>query len=468
MSTATSGGAKSFHRGIHPPHRKYTEAEPIQLFVPKENLLIPMAQHIGAPCEPVVKNRDEVKIGDKVADTDAFVSAPIHASINGVVGQPTMCMIPGGRRVPAILLKLPAEGEAVPADFLSDFLDRNWDGVEPTSYDPDEICTKIRASGIVGLGGATFPTFIKLKKNPDRPVDTVLLNGTECEPYLTNDHRLMLECPEGIVVGLQLALHATGAKRALICIEDNKPDAIASMRKAAAGRPGIEVTVCASKYPMGGERQLIPAVTGRTVPSAPKGLPLDVGVVVVNVATAHSIARAIVRDKPLTHRVVSVTGKGIAKPCNLLVPIGTLFADLFDACGGTTADAEKVLAGGPMMGPCVPNLDVPVVKGTGGITVMSKAEVARQEEKSCIRCGRCVDNCPLYLMPTKVYQAVKARNYELAADINMMACCECGCCGFVCPAQIPLPQYIRSGKNQWRVLVAQKKEQEALEKAKQD
>ncbi len=472
MSTASlpsSGGEMAFHRGIHPPHRKYTEAEQIQLFIPKDNLTIPMAQHIGAPCEPTVKTRDEVKLGDKVADTQAFVSAPIHSPINGVIGPAGVTAIPGGRRVPSITIKLPAEGEAIPADFLQTFLDRNWDGVEPTSYDPEQICTGIREAGIVGLGGATFPTFIKLKRDPNRLVDTILLNGTECEPYLTNDHRLMVECPEAIVVGLQIAMHAAGAQRGLICIENNKPDAIAVMRKIAADRPGIEVAVCAAKYPMGGERQLIPAVTGRTVPSAPTGLPLDVGVVVVNVATAHAIARAIVRNQPLTHRVVSIAGKGITKPSNLLVPIGTSFVELFAACGGTTPDALKVLAGGPMMGPCVPNLNVPVVKGTGGITVMTAAETTEQEERSCIRCGRCVENCPLHLMPTKLYQAIKHRDYEGASYYDLMACCECGCCGYVCPAQIPLPQYIRSGKNQWRVILQQKKEQEKLEQeAKKD
>ncbi len=454
-STTIARGVKSFARGIHPPHRKYTESAAIEPFAPTTDLVVPMAQHIGAACTPVVKAREEVAIGDKIADVDAFVSAPIHASINGVVGQGTICLLPLGRRVPALQLKLPKEGEAMPADFIKDFLDRNWSDVEPTRYDPDEICTKIRAGGIVGQGGATFPTYIKLKRNPERPVDTVLLNGAECEPYLTSDHRLMLECPEAIVVGLQLALQASGAQRGLICIENNKLDAIAVMREAVKGRPGLEVVECASKYPMGGERQLIPAVLGRAVPSAPKGLPLDVGVVVINVATAHSIARAVCRDKPFTHRVVSVTGRGVEKPGNYLVPLGTSFTDLItNGCGGVRSDAVKVIAGGPMMGPCVPHLDVPVVKGTGGITVMLAEETARWRESPCIRCGRCVDNCPLFLSPTKIAHAVKHRAYDVAAEYDMMACCECGCCSFVCPAQIPLPQYIRAGKNQWRVMQA--------------
>lgn len=451
-------GLKSFARGIHPPHRKhYSESAPIRLFVPKEELKIPMSQHIGAPCTPTVKPRQDVKLGEKIADVDAFISAPIHASVNGKTGAGTICLIPSGRRVPAVPIKPAADGEALPADFLEQFLDRNWADVEPTKYDAEDICQRIREGGIVGHGGATFPTYVKLKRNPQRPVDTVLLNGAECEPYLTADHRLMLECPEAIIVGLQLATYCAGAKRALICIEENKPDAIEAMRKAAQGRPGLEVVVCATKYPMGGERQLIPAVLGRVVPSAPKGLPLDVGVVVVNVATAHSIARAVVRGLPLTHRVVTVTGGGINSPANWLVPLGTMLSELIQASGGATEGAVKVLAGGPMMGPTVPNLNVPIVKGTGGFTVMREDETVRRRESACIRCGRCIDNCPLYLSPTKIAHAVKYRDYEMANRYDMNACCECGCCAFICPAEIPLAQYIRAGKNQWRVIQSQQK-----------
>jgi len=451
-------GLKSFPRGIHPPHRKeYSETLPIRPYVPKGELLVPMAQHIGAACTPVVKARQEVTYGEKIADAEAPVSAPIHASVNGKTGGGAVALLPAGRRVPALPISPAADGKALPENFLEDFLDRNWDGVEPTGYEPEAICEAIRQGGIVGLGGATFPTYIKLKRNPQRPVDTLVLNGCECEPYLTADHRLMLECPEAIVVGLQLAAHAAGVSRSIIAIEENKPDAIEAMRQAAAGRPGLEVMVCATKYPMGGERQLIPAVLDRAVPSAPKGLPLDVGVVVVNVATAHSIARAVVRGKPLTHRVVSVTGGGVSQPANLLVPVGTRFSELIEECGGTRETACKVVAGGPMMGPTIPHLDVPVVKGTGGITVMTETETAHWQESPCIRCGRCVDNCPLHLSPTKIAHAIKHRDYDAANQYDMNACCECGCCAYICPAQIPLAQYIRAGKNQWRQIVAQKK-----------
>lgn len=451
-------GLKSFKRGIHPPHRKhYSEALPIELFTPRKDLLIPLVQHIGAPCKATVKPRQDVRYGDLIADVEHPVAAPIHATINGKTAMTVITSIPGGNRVEAIPIKLPDDEESLPPGFLQQFLDRNWGGVEPSSYEPDEICVKIRAGGLVGLGGATFPTHIKLKKNPDRPVDTLLLNGCECEPYLTSDHRMMLECPEAIVVGLQLARRAVGAERAIIAIESNKPDAIEAMRKAAGDRDGVEICVCATKYPMGGERQLIPAVLGRKVPSAPKGLPLDVGVVVVNVATAHGIAHAVVHGRPLTHRVVSVTGGGVNKPGNYLVPVGTIIADLLDHCGSLTEGVAKVLAGGPMMGPTLPNLDIPVIKGCGGLTAMTAAETASWREKPCIRCGSCVDNCPLYLSPTKIAQAVKHRDWDFANQYDMMACCECGCCAYVCPADIPLAQYIRAGKAQWRVIAAGRK-----------
>jgi len=328
-------GLKSFHRGVHPPHRKqYSESQPIKLFVPKGNLLVPMVQHIGAACSPLTKPRQAIAYGEKIADADSPISAPIHASVNGTTGVGTIALCPNGRRVPAIPITPDTEAGCLPDNFLEQFLDRNWDNVDPNSYDPDDIVQAIREGGVVGLGGATFPTHFKVKQNPDRPVDTAILNGCECEPYLTADHRLMVECPEAVVVGFQLAARAAGVSRAIIAIENNKPDAIEAMRKAAKDRPGLEVAVCATKYPMGGERQLIPAVIGREVPSAPKGLPLDVGVVMVNVATAHGIARAVVRQQPLTHRVVSVTGGGVAQPSNLLVPVGTMFSELIEACGG--------------------------------------------------------------------------------------------------------------------------------------
>jgi len=452
-------GLRSFPRGVHPPHRKkYAEAAPITLFTPTQDLLLPFVQHIGVACDPVVQPRQKVNYADKLADASSPMAAPIHAPLAGEVGAGTMAVLPSGRRVPALPLKSAAPDEQLPPAFLQQYLDRQWDNLEPARFDPEEICAKIRDCGVVGMGGATFPTHIKLKPNPNRPIDTIVINGCECEPYLTSDHRLMLEAPEPIIVGLQLAMRASGAQRGLIAIEANKPDAIEALRQAVQDRPGLEVVVCAAKYPMGGERQRIPAVLGRTVPSAPKGLPLDVGVIMVNVATAHSIARAVVRGIPLTHRVVTVTGAGVDRPGNWLVPFGTRFGDLLNNTAGLRAEALKVIAGGPMMGPTVPSLDVTVVKGTSGITVMTETETAHWPDSPCIRCSRCVDNCPLHLSPTKIAHAVKFRDYNLAQAYDMNACCECGCCSYVCPAQIPLAQYIRAGKNQARIMAAQKAE----------
>ena len=273
-ASTSSSGLKSFPRGIHPPHRKkYSEGMPIEPFMPTADLLIPLSQHIGAPCKCIVKPRSDVAYGEVIADIDHPIAAPIHASMAGTTGMPAMTLLPGpgGRRCEAIPIKPPTEGERLPENFFRDFLDRNWGHVEPTSLDPGEVVQKIRAGGLVGMGGATFPTYFKLKRNPEKPVDTVVLNGAECEPYLTADHRLMVECPEGIVCGLMLAKHAAGARRAIIAIEANKPDAIEAMKKASAGHSEVEVMVCATRYPMGGERQLISAVFGTDRAGGPQG-----------------------------------------------------------------------------------------------------------------------------------------------------------------------------------------------------
>ncbi|MHC4443998.1 MAG: electron transport complex subunit RsxC [Planctomycetota bacterium] len=443
-------GRKFFPRGVQAPCRKhFSEAAPIKLLIPRGQMMIPLIQHIGAVCQSLVKPREEVCLGQKIADADSPISAPIHCSVNGKTGTATVVTLANGQRAAAIPVT-PAEENAVPVNYLDQYLDGNLVGVDAGDYEPEAICQAIREAGVVGLGGATFPTHFKLKRNPNQVVDTVILNGCECEPYLTSDHRLMVEAAEPMVVGLQLAMRAIGAYKAIIAIEHNKPDAIEAMREVVQDREGIEVAVCATKYPMGGERQLIPALLGRRVPSAPKGLPLDVGVVMINVGTAHSITRAVVGNHPLTHRVVTVSGEGVAEPGNLLVPIGTKFRELIDACGGLTDRAYKVLAGGPMMGPTVPNLEVPVTKGIGGIVVMTEAETVHWRETPCIRCAHCVDFCPLHLSPTKIAHAVKFRDYDLADKYDMNACCECGCCSYICPANIPLAQYIRAGKLQWR------------------
>jgi electron transport complex protein RnfC len=300
------------------------------------------------------------------------------------------------------------------------------------------------------LGGAAFPTHVKLSRNDSKPVDTLLINGCECEPYLTADYRLMLEAAEPIIAGTLLARQATGAEHALICIEDNKPEAIRILRDAAVGTP-LEVRVLKTKYPQGGEKQLVLAATGREVPGG--GLPLDVGVVVVNVATTAALARAVLRGEPLTHRVVTVSGGGIRQPKNLLVPIGTTYGALIRACGGVTEDASRVVAGGPMMGFTLSTADetsellpTPVTKGTSGITVLTRRDVQRSDQTACIRCGRCVAVCPMRLVPTKLALATRSGSREVLQRYHAAACVECGCCAYGCPANIPLVQLIRVGK----------------------
>jgi len=315
------------------------------------------------------------------------------------------------------------------------------DGI--SQHEPEAIAEAARQGGLVGLGGAAFPTHVKLRRNAEKPIDTLLINGCECEPYLTADYRVMLEAPEPVITGALLAGHAIGARQILLGVEDNKPLAIEALRDAAA-ETSVTVRSLKTKYPQGSEKQLIDAALGRKVPTG--GLPLDVGVVVLNVGTCAALARAVLRGKPLTHRVVTVSGLGVREPKNLLVPIGTSYRHLIEYCGGLTDDADRVVAGGPMMGFTLGNLDVPVTKGTSGVTVLTKEEVRRSAETACIRCGRCLDVCPINLSPTRIALAARIGNTSMMERYHANACMECGCCAFRCPASIPLVQLIRMGK----------------------
>ncbi|MGD9874286.1 MAG: electron transport complex subunit RsxC [Kiritimatiellia bacterium] len=445
MSTAMQDrpGAKTFSRGIHPAENKeLAEHQAIEVVPTPAEVLIPLLQHVGPPCNASVKAKDEVTVGSKIAVSDAFISAPIHATIDGVVGRATVATLPNGRHVEAIPIKAGAQ-KNTPEEIKRDFLGGEWSTANLERFTSEQIVAAVREAGIVGQGGAGFPTSVKIALNPKKPVDTVLVNGCECEPYLTADHRLMLESPASIITGALLCARASGADRILIAIEDNKPDAVAAMEKAATGT-SVKVVVLKTKYPMGGEKQTILSSTGRIVPTG--GLPLDVGVVVVNVATASAIARAVLRNKPLTHRIITVTGAGIRNPKNLLAPIGISYGELIEFCGGMTPEARRVVAGGPMMGFTIGNLATPVTKGTSGITVMTDNDLSQSAETACVRCGRCVDVCPVNLVPTKMALASRHQDWELAKRYHILACIECGCCGYSCPANIPLVQLIRMGK----------------------
>jgi electron transport complex protein RnfC len=434
---------RSFPGGIHPPDRKSVASDaPIEVLPTPAAVFVPLLQHLGAACEPVVKPKDEVAWGQMIGRDVGSVSAPVHSPVAGVVAVASVATLPNGRHVRTIPLSA-AGAQVVGADLWDELFGGDWpdDGLD--RYDPQEIIERIRQGGIVGMGGAGFPTHVKLAPQARRPVDTLIVNGCECEPYLTADYRLMLQAPRAILAGAVLAARASGVGRIILAVEDNKPGAIESMRRSVGDVP-IEVVALKTKYPQGGERQLVSAVLGREVPTG--GLPLDVGAVVINVGTSAAIAAAVLRGRPLTHRVVTVSGEGVARPGNLLVPIGARYGELVSHCGGLSDDAVTIIAGGPMTGFAVGDLDVPVTKGTSGLLVLRAEEGGGPEETPCIRCGRCVDVCPVNLVPTKIALAARAADWEQAAQYHMRACIECGCCAYGCPAGIPLGQLIRMGK----------------------
>ena len=446
MTTATveRPGPGRFARGVHPPDRKQLARDvPIEILPAPPQVMVPVLQHTGAPCEPVVKAKDTVAWGQKIAEARGAISAPAHSPVNGVVQKETVSTLPNGRHVKVIPIQT---GPDQPSreELWKDLFGGEWprDGID--ALDPQRIAAAVREAGIVGQGGAAFPTAVKLARNEKKPVDTVLVNGCECEPYLTSDYRLMIEAPLPMVTGALIAARAAGARQVFFAIEDNKPEAVKALRDAADG--AVKVVAVDTRYPMGGEKQTVRAVLGRTIPTG--GLPLDVGVVVINVATAAAIARAVLRGKSLTHRVVSVTGAGIATPKNLLVPVGASYDDLIRRCGGLTPAAVRAVAGGPMMGFALGEFNVPVTKGTSGVVVLTAEDVERAAETSCVRCGRCVDVCPLNLVPSRMALASRHKDWSLARRYHMLACMECGCCAYVCPAAIPLVQLIRMGKAQ--------------------
>jgi electron transport complex protein RnfC len=443
VGLALATGTGTFQRGIHPFEGKELAAEAaIEVLPTPKQLLVPVLQHIGAPAKPPAKPEKQAVAGQVLAAAGGFVSAPVHAPVAGKLGKVLRVTLPNGRHVDAVALTPDAE-QPPPEEVYASVLGGDWPTTELPELEPKAILDAVQQAGLVGMGGAAFPTHVKLAPNPQKPVDVVLVNGCECEPYLTADFRMMVEAPRGIVAGALLAARAAGAKAVVIAVEANKPRGIEALTAAARGTLAT-VKVLETKYPMGGEKQTVPAALGRTIPTG--GLPLDVGVVVINVGTALSIARAVLREQPVTHRVVTVTGHGVHKPKNLLVPIGASYRELIAAAGGLRADAVRVVSGGPMMGFAVADLSVPVTKGTSGITVLTRSDLAQAERTACIRCGRCVDVCPLGLVPTKIALAARKELWDVARRYHVTACMECGCCAYTCPASIPLVQLIRMGK----------------------
>lgn len=433
----------TFQHGVHPPSNKHFAVDAaIEVLPPPQSLVLPLQQNIGGPCEPVVEAKQKVAVNETIGIGKAYVSASLHAPLSGTVQKIGMTTLANGRHLPAIFIK--AEGDHLSGtDLWQDVLGGQWPNDCPIVYYSSTITKAIHDSGIVGLGGAAFPTHVKIKGDDRTMIDTLIINGCECEPYLTPDYRLMVEAPDAIVAGALLAARAVAAREVIIGIEDNKPEAIRLLREKAAGTP-IQIKVLKTKYPQGSEKQLINAVLGLEVPLG--GLPADVGVAMSNVGTISAVARGVIRGKPLTHRVISVTGAGIARSKNLLVPIGTRVKDVIDFCGGLTRDAARMVSGGPMMGFAFSNMETPITKGTSGITVLTHKEIREERESACIRCGRCVDACPMNLVPTKLAMASRYGNLSLARQYNIMACFECGCCTFACPSRIKLVQLIRVGK----------------------
>ena len=436
-------GSGTFAHGIHPPDRKALSRDAaIRVMPTPDKVVLSLHQNIGGPCESLVKPRQTVAWGETIGKGASFVSTTLHASVPGVVQRLMRVTLANGRHMDTVPIK--AQGEIPSGQALWDEI---FGGIWPTTglddYDPAQISRDINAAGLVGLGGAAFPTHVKIMPSDKKPIHTLIVNGCECEPYLTSDFRLMVESPAPIVTGALLAGRSLGARRIVIGVEDNKMPAVDALKQAADGT-AIQIAVLKTKYPQGSEKHLIQAVINRQVPLG--GLPSDVGVAISNVGTMAAVARAVIHKKPLTHRVISVTGGGIVNPSNVLAPIGVSFGALVDFCGGLRPDAARMVAGGPMMGFAFTNPDTPVTKGTSGLTVMSQDEVAAGEETVCVRCGKCVDVCPMRLVPTKIAMASRHQDVALSRRYNIMACFECGSCAYTCPAHIPLVQLIRAGK----------------------
>ena len=436
---------RTFPHGVHPPEFKDLSAgKAFEFLPPPEKVFIPLLQHFGAPAKSLVAKGDEVLLGQKIGEAPALFSAHVHSSVSGKVLSVDGYVHPSGRTIPTVTIQ--NDGDDTPSTDLNPIED-------PLQSSPEEIRNRVKEAGIVGMGGAAFPTAIKLSPPADKTIDVVVINGCECEPVLTADYRLMLEHTEEVLMGAELVRRATGAQRVILGIEDNKKDAAALFQEITAGSD-TEVILVKTKYPQGAEKNLISSLLGREVPRG--GLPFDVGVVVQNVATCKAIWDAMSKGKPLFERPLTVSGLGVGEPKNLIVRVGTPFQDVIEHCGGIKDDADRLIMGGPMMGLSQWTLEVPVIKGTSGILVWKAEESS--EESPCIRCARCVDHCPMGLVPTQLMKQVRFSQIEDAESWGILDCVECGSCQFICPANIPLVHWIRLGKN---TIISEKRKKSA-------
>lgn len=423
---------------IHPQYFKGLTAECAITTMPlPQKLFVSMAQHLGAPAKPIVAKGDVVVRGQCIAEAAGFISAPVHAPASGKVLDIDTAPTPSGAMASRIIIETdPENTDCITMPPLPD-----W------QQQPREaLLARIAEAGIAGMGGAGFPTRVKLSPPADKPIDTLIINGAECEPYLTADHRLMVEHHSGIVDGIRIICHILGVKQVHVAIEANKPAAIEAMQQALESLDTVEATVCIlpTEYPQGAEKQQISMTTGREVPSG--GLPMDVGCVVENVGTVLAVAHAVLDGHPLTHRVTTVTGHIVAKPQNVLAPIGTTYAELIAFCGGLTNPAAKVISGGPMMGMAQHSLDVSTTKTSSGLVLLEESRVHVYRSMPCIGCGRCIEACPMDLVPAAISYAVEGGDIDKAEALNILDCIECGCCAFVCPASRPLVQHFKLAK----------------------
>lgn len=434
--------------GIHPPENKFSANKEIQVAVLPSQAVIMLGQSLGAPSSLLVAKGDRVKVGTLIGKASGFISANLHSSVSGVVAKIDDVIDASGYKRSALFID-------VEGDEWEETIDRTPAIIKEIKLSKDEIIAKIAEAGMVGLGGATFPTHIKLTPPQGKVANVLVINAVECEPYLTSDHQLMLEKGEECLIGVSILMKAVGVNRAIVGIENNKPDAIALMQRIATQYAGIEICPLKVQYPQGGEKQLVEAVLGRQVPSG--SLPIEVGAVVQNIATAFAVYEAVQKNKPLFERIISVTGKSVKTPSNLMARIGTPLSVIIDQCGGLPVDTGKVISGGPMMGKALTSLQVPMTKGSSGLLIMPSLESQRSKMKNCIRCTKCVNVCPMGLEPYLLMSTAERDMWAETEQAHVMDCIECGSCSYTCPSSRPLLDYIRLGKGKVGAIIRNRK-----------
>ena len=456
ISTLSSWFGPGFRHGVHPPdHKELSDRLPIRRMPFPDEVVLPLSQHAGAPARCLVGPGDRVERGDRIGEAQGYVSVPIHASASGEVVEVGLWPHPSGGFKEAVRIRVDPRSAQIPRPRMVP----RWEGLTP-----DQVRAAVQDAGVVGLGGAAFPTHVKLKAPDDARIDLLLVNGAECEPYLTSDHRVMVEHPERVHFGTRIMMQCLGVDRAVIGVEKNKPDAVERLRATIPDDLDITVLPLRVKYPQGAEKMLIKAATGREVPSGK--LPAHAGTVVQNVGSIAAIAEVFETGYPLIERIVTVSGPGIREPANLVVPVGTKARDVLAFCGGLTDDATEVLFGGPMMGAPQPDLDAPVLKGTSGIVALTASHV--RTVHPCISCGHCLDACPVFLNPTRLGKLAQAGRYQEMLDLHLMDCMVCGSCSYVCPSNIPLSQMFALAKTAVRKEAERERERAAKEKAAEE